>query len=148
MSKNWAIPKGNISVSELSQYLHRHNVLSTIKVGEHFIYCAKCCGSDYPEAIIFLIRKNGRGGNKYGNKSRNETTGNTHQNHRRCDVSDYGYRQRIGKHPADQRHRHRSGIGFLSELVCTCRIDVFDLGRHLFVAVGLYALPIRFVPRG
>ena len=54
----------------------------------------------------------------------------------------------IGEHPTDQRHRHRCGIGFLSEPVCACWIDVFDLGRHLFVVVGLYALPIRCFPRG
>ena len=53
-----------------------------------------------------------------------------------------------GKHPADQRHRHGCGIGFLSELVCTCRIDVFDLGRHLSVVGGLYALPIRHYSKG
>lgn len=61
---------------------------------------------------------------------------------------DHDRRQRIGKHPADQRHRHGCGIGFLSEPVCARRIDVFDLGCYLFVVVGLYALPIRCFPRG
>ena len=40
------------------------------------------------------------------------------------------------------------GIGFLSEFVCTRRIDVFDLGRHLPFVGWSCALPIRLIPRG
>ncbi|MPM90797.1 hypothetical protein SDC9_137919 [bioreactor metagenome] len=96
----------------------------------------------------FFIWDIGKGGNEDGNKNGNETTGNTHQNNCCRDLSDHDCRQRIGKYPADQRYRHRSGIGCLSEFVCTRRIDVFDLGRHLPFVGWSCALPIRLIPRG